>query len=132
MAFNLPVPEGDPGVSFTSAGLQYQGKIIPYQGVKKFKATSDDELEITLWEKEDGDDKVLTFQIEDGCSHQLLDLQTFVETAILQQGVAVMEEPMRERIAGIRNPETGATDPMPLFDMKKVRRSFASAYNFGR
>lgn len=118
MAFNLPVPEGDNGATFLKDGLKVteSGEIIPYEAIKKFTA-SDDELEVEL---RDPERETLVFIIEEGCSHQLLDIETFVDTHMMQTGKAEFDT-TREKI--INKPE---------FNMRKIRKSFTKAYSFGR
>lgn len=126
MAFNLPTAEGETPIAFTGKGLVHLGEEIPYHELEKIKATSDDEVEFSFRsERED-----LVFQLEEGCSHQILDLKTFVETALMQHNQAILDE-KRETIVGIRNPDTGEEVPMTVFDTKKVKKSFAKAFAIG-
>lgn len=123
MAFNLPVPDGELGASFVKDGLLVNGETIPYTDIKKFVA-SDDELTV---EFKDGvvnaagePREELVFVIEEGCSHQLLDLETFISTHLMQTNKAVMDE-KKEKITNL-----------PEFNMRKIRKSFTRAYSFGK
>jgi hypothetical protein len=125
MAFNLPTPEGDPGAAITGKGFVYLGETIPFHEIKMFKATSDDELEVSFRT----DREPLEFGVDTGCSHQLLDLKTFVETALMQNNIAVFDA-ARENVVGIKTPDGTEVEGIE-FDMKKVRRSFQKAFSIG-
>jgi len=115
MAFNLPVPDGEQGATFLLEGLKVGSEVIPYTDIKEFVCT-DDEVEVKLHNEER---ESLVFIIEEGCSHQLLDLETFVHTHMMQKGVAQFDE-AKENIVNA-----------PKFNTKKIRKSFTKAYSFG-
>lgn len=140
MAFELPVVDGADSVILTSSGIQYRGHLITFAEIEKFKANADDELEIVFkapvvigGEEMDG----VVLEIEPSSAHQLFNLQTFVETALMQNGIAIMgrsnpDDPRTEGevLQGIRTPD-GSQAAVPTFDLRKIRKSAARAFTFG-
>lgn len=140
MAFELPVVDGTDGVVLTSHGIQHRGHLITFAEIEKFKANSDDELEITFkspvaiaGEKMDG----VVLEIEPSSAHQLFNLPTFIETALMQNNIAVMgrsnpDDPRTEGevLQGIRATD-GTLVAAPTFDFRKIRKTAERAFSFG-
>lgn len=122
MAFNLPTPEGDEGAAITKDGLVFRGEVIPYLAVEKIVG-DDKELELIFnKEYENGlyaEREPLVFMVEEGCAHQLLDLERMIHTHLMQLDLAEFDEKRENVING------------PKFDMRKIRNSYKRAYAFG-
>src|ERR1035437_3844382 len=119
MAFALPVPDGEEGASLTLNGLSFRGEIIPYADIKEIVCT-DDELSFIFHEKEGVEPREdIILNVEENCSHQLLDIEVFISTHMMQLGDAKWDE-KREKMTNL-----------PKFNTRKIRKSFTKAYSYG-
>jgi len=147
MGFELPTVQGPRnrtgelkpnGLFVRQHAKSRVNETIPYENIKRVIGT-DKDLEVIFHDgvidpETQAVRKPIVFAIMEGSSHQILDMEKFIEGYVLAQNRGKMDE-HGEAIVGIITQRASALEkevvsPWPEFDMDRVQNRLDNAFSF--